>query len=134
VGDDREAERLRPPPSERFAGSELVIDTHTALEALRREPAVHAPLGHRQVAVFHHDAVRMILFAFDAKASIPDHEARGTVSIHCLRGRLMVRTAEHAHELSAGAILLLAAGIRHDVVAVEASDMLLTLHLAPARA
>ena len=54
-----------------------------------------------------------------------EHSAPGWVSIHVLRGTLLVRTATTQHRLSGGMLLSLAPGVKHDVEASEESDMLL---------
>ncbi len=122
--------RRRPPPIERFAGPERVVDLPAVTAALREEPAAAAaPHGHRQTAVLHRGPVRMVVFAFDAGGRLPTHTADGLVTIHVLRGALTVTTPEAHHPLGAGAVLVLDPRIPHDVVAAEPADMLLTVHL-----
>lgn len=121
-------DRLRPPPSERFAGSEHRIDLSSALEALRREP--HAGTErHRQITVFHKGPLRMVLFGFEAGGALPEHRAPGFVVIHTLRGRIHVKTLNESYELVAGQILMLDPEVVHDVAAAEQSDMLLTISM-----
>lgn len=122
--------RRRPPPLERFAGPERVIDLSAVATTLRQEPATAAaPHGHRQTAVLHRGPVRMIVFAFDAGGHLPTHTADGLVTIHVLRGALTVSTPDARHVLGTGAVLVLEPRIPHDVVATEPADMLLTVHL-----
>jgi quercetin dioxygenase-like cupin family protein len=121
-------DRLRPPPSERFAGSEHRIELPAALEALRREPH-HATEKHRQITVFHKGPLRIVLFAFESGGGLPEHRAPGFVVIHTLRGRIHVKTINESHELPAGQILMLDPEVVHDVTAAESSDMLLTISL-----
>jgi quercetin dioxygenase-like cupin family protein len=119
--------RLRPPPAERFAGPEHRLDIGEALTALRSER--HPPVnGHRQITLFHHGPVRLVLFAFDAGGRLPEHRAPGFVTIHVLRGSLLVRTPRQAYELAAGQVLALDPDIPHDVEAGEESDMLLGIY------
>ena len=82
-------ERLRPHPSNRFAGAEHVLDLPAALRALRAE-AYPVANGHRQIALMHQGPVRLVLFAFEAGGRIPQHSAPGWVTIHALRGELTV--------------------------------------------
>jgi len=121
-------DRLRPPPSERFAGPEHRIDLTVALESLRVEHH-DTTERHRQITVFHKGPLRMVLFAFDAGAGLPSHRAPGFVVIHTLRGRITVKTLNDSHDLAAGQLVMLDPEVVHDVTAVESSDMLLTISL-----
>lgn len=129
---DREAERLRPPPTERFAGPRHMFSIEQVLEGLRAEdhPARN---GHRQVTLFHRGPVTQILFDFEAGGGLAEHSAPGLVSIHVLQGRLQVDADGLEHELPEGSILVLDPDLPHDVRAVEASAMLLTVHLEKKR-
>jgi quercetin dioxygenase-like cupin family protein len=121
-------DRLRPPPSERFAGPEHHIDLTAALESLRVEHH-DTTERHRQITVFHKGPLRMVLFAFEAGAGLPSHRAPGFVVIHTLRGRITVKTLNDTHDLAAGQLVMLDPEVVHDVTAVESSDMLLTISL-----
>jgi quercetin dioxygenase-like cupin family protein len=121
-------DRLRPPPSERFAGPEHRIDLTAALESLRVEHH-DSTERHRQITVFHKGPLRMVLFAFEAGAGLPSHRAPGFVVIHTLRGRITVKTLNDTHDLAAGQLVMLDPEVVHDVTAVESSDMLLTISL-----
>jgi len=120
-------DRLRPRPSDRFAGVEHELDLRAALSALRAEGRTSAN-GHQQIALMHQGPVRLILFAFEANGRIPEHAAPGWVTIHVLRGALNVRTPHALHVLSDGRLLSLAPNLRHDVEATEESDMLLGIY------
>ena len=121
-------DRLRPPPSERFAGPEHRIDLRAALEALRGED--HGSTDrHRQITVFHKGPLRIVLFTFEAGAGLPAHRAPGFVVIHTLRGRITVKTMNETHDLAAGQLVMLDPEVVHDVTAAEASDVLLTISI-----
>lgn len=124
-------DRLRPPPAERFAGTEHRIDLSSALEALRREPH-DSRNNHRQITVFHSGSLRLVLFAFEAGGGLPAHRAPGFVVIHTLRGRVSVKAMDATHELTAGCLLTLAPDVVHDVKADEQADVLLTVSLTSA--
>jgi len=120
-------ERLRPHPSDRFAGVEHMLDLPGSLRALRAE-AFPSANGHRQIALMHQGPVRLVLFAFEAGGRIPQHSAPGWVTIHVLRGALTVRTPEEIHALGEGTLLSLAPDLQHDVEATEETDMLLGIY------
>jgi len=125
-------DRLRPAPTERFAGQSHVYNLDTALKELRAE-AHPARNGHRQKTIFHRVPVTKVLFAFDAGGALANHSAHGLVTIHVLEGRLMVQADEQDHELNAGEILILSPDVPHDVRASQASAMLLTVHMENGR-
>ena len=120
-------ERLRPHPSDRFAGAEHVLDLAASLRALRAEPRPTAN-GHRQIALLHHGPVRLVLYAFDAGGKIPQHRAPGWVTIQVLRGTLQVRSPDALYVLGTGKVLALAPDVLHDVEASEESEMLLGIY------
>jgi quercetin dioxygenase-like cupin family protein len=123
-------DRLRPRPSDRFAGAEHLLDIPAALHALRTEPSPNTN-GHRQIALMHHGPVRLVLFAFDAGGAMKKHAAPGWVTIHVLRGDMIVRTPATDHRLSEGMLLSLAPGVVHDVEAIQESNMLLGVYPDP---
>jgi len=127
--DERQTtERLRPQPEERFAGVARTFDLGAALAALRAE-AHEAQDGHRQITLFHRSPVAYVLFAFDPGGALNEHAANGLVTIHVLEGRMNVRADGLEHDLPAGQVLILNPGVLHDVRAVEAGAMLLTVHM-----
>jgi quercetin dioxygenase-like cupin family protein len=84
--------------------------------------------GHRQITLLHHGPVRLLLFAFDEGGRMPQHQVPGWVTIHVLRGVLRVQTPDGDNVLKEGQLLALAPNIRHDVDAVDESDMLLGVY------
>jgi len=126
--ENQQHDRLRPAPTERFAGQSHVFNLDTALKELRAE-AHPARNGHRQKTIFQRVPVTKVLFAFDAGGALANHSAHGLVTIHVLEGRLMVQADEQDQELNAGEILILNPDVPHDVRASQASAMLLTVHM-----
>jgi quercetin dioxygenase-like cupin family protein len=123
-------DRLRRPPSERFAGDVHVYSLRDALAKLRAEDHP-ARDGHRQITLLHRPPVTQVLFSFAAGGHLDQHSASGLVTIHVIEGRLRVAAGGADHELEAGRLIVLDADVPHDVRAVEASAMLLTVHLIP---
>jgi quercetin dioxygenase-like cupin family protein len=123
---DEQAERLRPAPVERFAGKAHAFDLAGMLTKLRAEdhPSKN---GHRQITILHRAPAAYVLFAFEQGGKLERHQAQGEVTIHVLEGRLMVAADGRDHDLRAGHVLMLGAGVPHDVRASEASAMLLTV-------
>lgn len=123
-------DRLRTPPSERFAGDTHVFSLPAVLKELRAEahPARH---GHRQITLLHRPKVTQVLFSFEAGGSLDQHSAPGLVTIHVLEGRLSIEAGGTDRELAAGEVIVLDPDVPHDVRAAEEAAMLLTVHLNP---
>lgn len=124
-----EPEHLRQPPRERFAGAEHLFDLEAAAEALALESSGERD-GHRQITLFREDGLTVILFDFEAGGFLRDHSASGLVTVQALAGELRMTTPEGEHAMRPGALLVLRPGVHHDVRAVTASRMLLTVCLA----
>ena len=120
----------REPSSTRFAGPEHLLDLDAALASLRREPHA-AKDSHRQITVFHHGPLRLVLFAFEAGGHLREHRVPGVVVMRALKGTLRVRTPLETYELMQGKILVLDPDVPHDVEAREPADMLLSVALVP---
>jgi quercetin dioxygenase-like cupin family protein len=119
-------ERLREHPKERLAGPVQRIDLREAATRLRAEP--HAAVaGHRQVALVRRGPVSLILFLFEPGSVLREHRADGEVTIHVLSGVLEVTAAGEASRVEAGQVVSLAPGQAHSVLALEATEMLLTV-------
>lgn len=123
-------ERLRPRPSERFAGTSRAYDLGEALRELRAEPHPGKD-GHRQITLFQRPPVTQVLFSFTAGGELREHSTPGLVTIHVLEGELEVKAAGEEHRLPGGSMLVLNPGVAHDVRAPLTSAMLLTVHLEP---
>lgn len=119
--------RLRPHPEDRLASPLQLVDLPATAAALRREPH-DAVAGHRQIAVFRHGPVTLLSFVFEPDGLLKEHQADGVVTIHVLSGHLRVITADAAYDLTAGRLLAVAPHVPHTVIAVLASEMLLTVH------
>jgi quercetin dioxygenase-like cupin family protein len=121
-------DRLRTPPTERFAGARHLFSLSEALEELRAEDHP-ARDGHRQVTLFHRGSVTQVLFSFEPGGRLEEHSTPGLVTIHALEGRVEIEAEGVLHSLPAGSVLILDPNVPHDVRAIELSAMLLTVHL-----
>lgn len=126
--EDSDAERLRPPPSERFAGSSHHLSLRRALADLRAETK-EARNGHRQITLFHRSPVTQVLFSFEPGGHLDEHSAHGLVAIHVIEGQLQVRAEGTEHSIAAGELLVLEPDVPHDVRSAGDAAMLLTVHL-----
>lgn len=73
------------------------------------------------------DDRRVVLIAMDAGATMKEHHTDGTTSIQVLQGKLCVHIEDKAQHLQTRQMLTLAAGIKHDLEALDDSDLLLTI-------
>jgi len=71
--------------------------------------------------------LRVVLIVLRRGVRIAEHHANETVSIQALAGHLRVHLSERVVDLEAGELLVLAAGLHHDVEAPVDSAFLLTL-------
>jgi quercetin dioxygenase-like cupin family protein len=81
-----------------------------------------------------YDDLRVVLTALKAGARIPEHHAKGRVSIHAVVGHVIVRAQGRTFDLPAGGLLALDRDLPHDVEAVEDSAVLITIAWPAARA
>lgn len=121
-------DRLRPHPQQRFASSQHRIDLDAAAAKLNQE-AQAGEAGHRQEMLYRHGHTSVALFLFGRLTRLPLHRAGGVVTIHVLKGHLQVKAEGQVHDLHANNVLALAPDVKHDVVAQQESQMLLTMHL-----
>ena len=73
------------------------------------------------------DDFRVLLIAMDVGATMKEHHADGTITIHVLQGRLRWGVKEKSQDLKSGQILTLAPGIQHDIEARDDSAFLVTI-------
>jgi quercetin dioxygenase-like cupin family protein len=128
--DDQNTQRLRPRPEERFSGPLHHYDLDAVARRLRQEARSSAST-HRQESLYKHGATSLALFVFEPHARLAPHKTGGTVVIQVVRGRLTVTADGQRHDLGPGGLLVMAAGVLHDVLAQEESEMLLTVYLEP---
>lgn len=129
---DETSGRLRPHPDERFKSPQHLIDLERAARELSaEEPAPSGPAqhGHRQKTLYRHGSLTIALFLFDAGAGLAEHQAEGVVTIQVLQGRISISAEDQQHTLTAGRMLVLAPGVRHDVRAEQPTRMLLTVSM-----
>jgi quercetin dioxygenase-like cupin family protein len=72
-------------------------------------------------------AMRVVLVALHAGASLPDHHADGPISVHVLEGRIDFVTDSGSKSLGEGQVVTLHGGVRHRVEAHSEAAFLLTM-------
>ena len=75
----------------------------------------------------HEPHLHVVLTALKAGARLDRHQTEAPVSLHGLRGRVRISLPDETVELAPGSLLVLEAGVAHEVEAVEESVFLITL-------
>ena len=73
------------------------------------------------------DALRVTLIVVGAGGEIPEHQASGPIVVQVLEGAIAFTAAGVTHDLAAGQLLSLKAGIRHSVRSAAGGTFLLTV-------
>lgn len=119
---------MRERAEERLDGSAVLLDLPTEFEKLTSEP--DAPVaGHRQITLFKSYKTTVAIFAFQSGGGMREHSAPGVVTVQVLKGALEINVAGVTHHIAAQNVLVIPPGARHDVKALEPSQMLLTVSL-----
>ena len=119
---------MRERAEERLDGSATLLNLPEEFAKLSAEldPSV---AGHRQIALFKGYKSTVAIFAFERGAGMREHSAPGVVTVHVLQGELEIEVAAVKHRVRAQNVLVIPPGARHDVKAIEPSQMLLTVSL-----
>jgi quercetin dioxygenase-like cupin family protein len=112
----------RPEPTDRGAVFDLA-----AIDAEMRRDDAYLREGHTARTLVREPDLRVVLVVMKAKARIAEHSASDTASVHALSGHLRLQLPGNVADLSAGRLVVLERGLRHDVEAVDDSAFLLTL-------
>lgn len=95
-------------------------------EVARFQPGDSAS-GRRAETLIKTDDLRVVLVTMRAGATLAEHTAPGTITIHSVRGDLTVDVEGTTHDLPGGNLISLAAGVRHAVHARTDGAFLLTI-------
>lgn len=109
-----------------LAAPMLRFDLRTEIDEVRKQDSYHTghPTGRTLVK---EPDLRIVLMALRAGARLEEHRASGPISIQALEGALRLRVGEGHTELMPGSLLMVEAGVPHDVEASEDAVFLLTI-------
>ncbi len=116
----------RPRDRHELAGPLLSTDLGAALARLRDEPTWRTS-SRNAVTLVKNGALRVVLVALHAGATMEPHSAPGPVTVQVVSGRLRFGAAGTDTVVTAGQLLALEPALLHDVTAVEESALLLTV-------
>lgn len=110
-----------------------VLRFHLEEEAFRlRRASGLARSGRTARTLIKDGPARVTLVGLGAGGEIPDHDAKGPVTILPFWGRITVRTEDVAHTLEPGDFLALGPGVPHSVESREGGVFLLTVVIGSA--
>ncbi|MGH9620318.1 MAG: cupin [Bryobacteraceae bacterium] len=70
--------------------------------------------------------LHVILLHLKSGEQIPEHQANGAISVHCMQGAVSVSAGEETVELAAGMLISLAAKSPHSLIARQDSLVLVS--------
>jgi len=89
--------------------------------------ARESPARHSAITLIKRDALRVILIAMSDGSELPGHKVEAGFTVQMLRGKVRFRVEAEERILSGGELFAVARGLPHDLVALEDSELLLTL-------
>jgi quercetin dioxygenase-like cupin family protein len=104
----------------------MLLDLNQEISGILSEKPWHET-GRNSRTIAKYSNFRIVLAALHKGAELEKHQAKGCISIQVLRGRILVRLAEHAIEISKENLLSLDNAIPHAVEALEDSIFLITM-------
>lgn len=119
---------MRERAEDRLDGSAVLLDLHAEFEKLTAETDLKVA-GHRQITLFKSYKTTVAIFAFDSGGGMREHSAPGVVTVQVISGKLEINVGGESHHVVAQNVLVIPPGARHDVRALEPSQMLLTVSL-----
>ena len=97
------------------------------LRQLRQQDSWQRETGRSSRTLAKYQDFRIVLVLMKAGTLMNEHHADGRISAHVVEGSIRMHLADQKIELSAGELMVLDHGIRHDVEALEESAFLLTI-------
>jgi quercetin dioxygenase-like cupin family protein len=98
-----------------------------AIDREMRQDEAYEREGHTARTLVHALDLRVLLVIMRAGSRIAEHRANETATIHTVSGHVCLRLPDRTVELSAGQLLALGPGLKHDVEATVDSTFVLTL-------
>ncbi|HYP86025.1 cupin domain-containing protein [Variovorax sp.] len=81
----------------------------------------------RTIALFKAPDLEAMRLVLPAGKQTPGHSVPGSVTVHCLSGRIELLLPDRSTQLEAGQLAYLAGGLAHGLRALEDADVLVTL-------
>jgi len=110
-----------------LVGARLRFNLSDELRHLREADSYQRESGRSSRTLAKYPDFRVVLVLMKANSEMKEHHADARISIHTLQGKIRIRLPGEKIELSAGELLALDYGIRHDVEALEECAFLITI-------
>lgn len=104
----------------------LTFDLESVADELQAEDQ-YSREGQSARTIIRTSDLRIVVIALKAGKTISEHHANVTASVHTLSGHIRLQLPDRGVDVSAGQLLVMGAGLSHDVHAVADSLFLLTL-------
>lgn len=101
--------------------------THITLADAGTRLSADADQPTRFERLYQRGPVTIMLRQFERGATVPDHSVPGTAMALVTDGQLEITVGNQVHTLHAGQMLVMEPDVVHNVRAIEASEMLLTI-------
>jgi quercetin dioxygenase-like cupin family protein len=110
-----------------LGASVLQFDLFKEIEELRKKGSWDRETGRSSKTLVKQQDFRIVLVLMKADTRMREHQADARISIQALSGRIRIHLDGQSIGLTAGGLLALDCGLRHDVESVEESAFLLTI-------
>jgi quercetin dioxygenase-like cupin family protein len=97
--------------------------THADLHSFLSDTA---GLG-RTTTLFRENGLRTLLLHLKSGEQVPEHQTRGAITVHCLKGEAIFSSGDERVELRPDLLLSLAPGMPHSVAAQQDTLLLVTM-------
>ena len=111
---------------ERVGAPVIALDCGSEIAALRASDS-YRRADHSAETVAKQSELRVVLVALKAGGRMHEHHADAPITVHGLEGRIQFKVGGQTREVIPGQVLVVAAGLRHSVLAIEESAFLLTI-------
>jgi quercetin dioxygenase-like cupin family protein len=81
----------------------------------------------RTTTLFRENGLRTMLLHMNAGEQIPEHQTRGAITVHCLKGHASFVAGEECVELNPALLISVAPAISHSLVAQRETLLLVTV-------
>ncbi|WP_027017221.1 cupin domain-containing protein [Comamonas composti] len=108
----------------------MSIPKAASAQAINVQPFGSHLASARSYALFKAEDMEVIRIVLRASQSLPPHKIPGSVSLHCLEGRLDVLLGDGPRPLQAGELMHLPPNVPHGVRALEDASALVTIALS----
>jgi quercetin dioxygenase-like cupin family protein len=123
--------RVLPQPAEVPVSDAKPTDSEVfdlaAVDRAARETEFFSRDGHTARTLVRNPDLRVVYVAMKEGGHLAEHRANDTASVQVLSGRVNVRFEDSDLEVEKGQLLVIEAGVRHDVEAIVQSALLVTL-------